>query len=94
NGIKADIVTGTSAGASGYYAQVNTSSPEQLRCSLHATIRGHTAFPYSGAGTSTWTILELAEEDPNDTTRIIDAYRNRKYVKGSDRAGTGSGITY
>ncbi len=83
-----------SAGASGYYAQVNTSSPEQLRCSLHATIRGHTAFPYSGAGTSTWTILELAEEDPNDPTRIIDAYRNRKYVKGSDRAGTGSGITY
>lgn len=83
-----------SAGASGYYAQVNTSSPEQLRCSLHATIRGHTAFPYSGSGTSTWTILELAEEDPNDTTRIIDAYRNRKYVKGSDRAGTGSGITY
>lgn len=83
-----------SAGASGYYAQVNTSSPEQLRCSLHATIRGHTAFPYSGSGTSTWTILELAEEDPDDTTRIIDAYRNRKYLKGSDRAGTGSGITY
>lgn len=83
-----------SAGASGYYAQVNTSSPEQLRCSLHATIRGHTAFPYSGSGISTWTILELAEEDPNDSTRIIDAYRNRRYVKGSDRAGTGSGITY
>lgn len=83
-----------SAGLGDYYAQVNTSSPEQLRCSLHATIRGHTAFPYSGSGTSTWTILELAEEDPNDPTRIIDAYRNRKYVKGSDRAGTGSGITY
>ena len=84
-----------SAGVGDYYAQVNTSSPEQLRCSLHATIRGHTAFPYSGTGvTSTWTILELAEEDPNDPTRIIDAYRNRKYLKGSDRAGTGSGITY
>lgn len=84
-----------SAGVGDYYAQVNTSSPEQLRCSLHATIRGHTVFPYSGTGvTSTWTILELAEEDPTDPTRIIDAYRNRKYVKGSDRAGTGSGITY
>lgn len=84
-----------SAGVGDYYAQVNTSSPEQLRCSLHATIRGHTAFPYSGTGvTSTWTILELAEEDPNDPTRIIDAYRNRQYLKGSDRAGTGSGITY
>ncbi|WP_245679989.1 endonuclease [Aquimonas voraii] len=83
-----------SAGAGSYYAQVNTSSPGQLRCTLHQTIRGHTAYPYSGSGTSTWTILELAEEDPNDPTRIIDAYRNRKYVKGSDRAGTGSGITY
>lgn len=84
-----------SAGVGDYYAQVNTSSPEQLRCSLHATIRGHTAFPYSGTGvTSTWTILELAEEDPNDPTRIIDAYRNRQYLKGSDRAGTGTGITY
>jgi endonuclease I len=83
-----------SAGAGDYYGQVNTSSPGQLRCSLHATIKGHTAFPYSGSGTSTWTILELAEEDPSDPTRIIDAYRNRKYVKGSDRAGTGSGITY
>jgi endonuclease I/methionine-rich copper-binding protein CopC len=84
----------TSKGAGDYYAQVNTSSPEQLRCSLHATIRGHTSFPYSGSGTSTWTILELAEEDPNDSTRIIDGYRNRKFVKGSDRAGTGGGITY
>ncbi len=84
-----------SAGQGDYYGQVNTSSPEQLRCSLHATIRGHTVFPYSGTGiTSTWTILELAEEDPTDPTRIIDAYRNRKFVKGSDRAGTGSGITY
>lgn len=95
--LPADVVVDftVSEGVSGYYARVNTSSPEQLRCSLHATIRGHTAFPYSGSsGTSTWTILELAEEDPNDPTRIIDAYRNRRFVKGSDRAGTGSGITY
>lgn len=78
----------------GYYAQVNTSSPDQLRCSLHATIRGHTAYPYSGSGTNTWTILELAQEDPNDPSKIVDVYRNRSYTKVSDRAGTGSGITY
>src|SRR5690606_2581852 len=48
----------------GYYAHVNTGSAEQLRCSLHRTIRGHTAYPYSGSGTSTWTILEIADEDP------------------------------
>ena len=79
---------------SGYYSQVNTSNPGQLRCSLHATIRGHTAYPYSGSGTSTWTILELAQASANDPNKIIDVYRNRLYQRGSDRAGTGSGITY
>ena len=77
-----------------YYGKVNTSSPGQLRCSLHATIEGHTAYPYSGSGTSTWTILEIADEDPNDSGRILDAYRNRSYTKVSSRAGTGSGLTY
>ena len=78
----------------GYYAQVNTSSPEQLRCSLHQTIKGHTIYPYSGSGTNTWTILEIAQQDPRDPAKIIDVYRNRAYRIGSDRAGTGSGITY
>ena len=80
--------------STGYYDRVNTSSPEQLRCSLHQTIRGHVAYPYSGSGTSTWTILEIADEDPVDPTRILDVYRNRTYAKGSDRAGTGTGTTY
>lgn len=87
-------VAGGSSGATGYYSQVNTSSPSQLRCSLHQTIRGHTVYPYSGSGTSTWTILEIADEDPNDSSRVLDVYRNRSYAKGSDRAGTGSGLTY
>lgn len=65
---------------------MNTSSPSQLRCSLHATIKGHTAYPYSGSGTSTWTILEIADEDPNNPNRILDAYRNRSYAKVTDRA--------
>jgi hypothetical protein len=78
----------------GYYSKVNTSSPSQLRCSLHATIKGHTAYPYSGSGTSTWTILEIADEDPNNSGRILDAYRNRSYAKVTDRAGSGSGLKY
>ncbi|MEG2803009.1 endonuclease [Stenotrophomonas sp.] len=77
-----------------YYSRVNTSTPSQLRCSLHETIKGHTAYPYSGSGTSTWTILEMADEDPNDSGKILDAYRNRSYTKVSGRAGTGSGLTY
>ena len=83
-----------SGSGGGYYSQVNTSSAPQLRCSLHATIKGHTAYPYSGGTTNTWTILEIADEDPNNAGRILDVYRNRSYLKGSERAGTGTGITY
>ncbi|MBN8726935.1 MAG: endonuclease [Xanthomonadales bacterium] len=82
------------SGVGDYYSRVNTSSPGQLRCSLHETIRGHTVYPYSGSGTNTWTILELAQQDPSNANRIIDVYRNRSYARGSDRAGTGSGLTY
>jgi endonuclease I len=83
-----------STGSGGYYDQVNTESPEQLRCSLHQTIRGHTAYPYSGSGTSSWTILELAQANPANPSQILDVYKNRYYNAISDRAGTGSGITY
>ncbi len=87
-------VAGGGGGGSGYYSRVNTSSPAQLRCSLHATIRGHTSYPYSGGSTNTWTILEIADEDPNNSNNILDVYRNRSYPKVSGRAGQGSGLTY
>ncbi|UUE96985.1 endonuclease [Xanthomonas hortorum pv. pelargonii] len=87
-------VATASGGGTGYYSRVNTANAGQLRCSLHTVIKGHTVYPYSGSGTSTWTILEMADEDPNNSGRILDAYRNRSYAKGSDRAGTGSGLTY
>lgn len=85
---------GTPGTPGAYYDRVNTSSPSQLRCSLHATIKGHTVYPYSGSGTSTWTILEMADEDPNNAGRVLDAYRNRSYAKVTDRAGSGSGLRY
>lgn len=81
-------------GGTGYYSKVNTSSPSQLRCSLHATIKGHTAYPYSGGTTNTWTILEIADEDPLNSGRILDVYRNHSYVKVTDRAGGAAGIKY
>ncbi len=89
-----DFTVAASSGGGDYYARVNTGSASQLRCSLHDTIRGHTVYPYSGTGTSTWSILEIADEDPLDPGRVLDAYRNRSYAKGSSRAGTGSGLTY
>ncbi len=77
-----------------YYNRVNTSSAEQLRCSLNTTIRGHTVYPYSAGTTDTWDILEIADEDPNNSGKILDVYRNHSYTKVSSRAGTGSGLTY
>lgn len=77
-----------------YYASVDTSSPARLRCSLHQIIKGHTVYPYSGGQTNTWTILEIADADPHDSGQILDAYRNRRYVKGRDRAGSGGGLKY
>ncbi|TXH75425.1 MAG: ribonuclease [Lysobacteraceae bacterium] len=88
-----NVATG-GGGGTGYYSHVNTSSASQLRCSLHATIKGHTAYPYSGGTTNAWTILEIADEDPNNPNNILDAYRNRSFVKVAGRAGTGTGIVY
>lgn len=73
------------SGAGSYYDQVNTSSPGQLRCSLHQTIRGHTEYPYG------WTQLEIADEDPLDSSRILDIYRNCSFEKVTNRDGNGAG---
>ena len=64
-----------------YYQSVNLASPEQMRCSLYEAIKGHVAFSYSGATGSTWTILNLADEDPVDTGKILDVYKNASYTK-------------
>ncbi len=82
------------SGGTGYYARVNTSSGSQLRCSLHQIIRGHTAYAYSSGTTNTWSILEIADEDPLNSGRILDVYRNRSYAKIVDRAGSTAGIKY
>ena len=92
--VSIDFTVAAPYSAAAYYAPVNTSSMGQLRCTLHQVLRGHTMYPYSGAATNTWTILEAAQAVPGDPTRVIDVYRNRAYTAISDRAGTGSGITY
>lgn len=65
----------------GYYATVNTSSAALLRATLHAVIDDHTRYPYSSSSTDTWNILEAADEDPGNSSRILDVYRNRTFVK-------------
>jgi len=72
------------AAPAGYYDTVSTATPTALRQSLHDIIKDHTRYPYSSSTEiDTWDILELAQEDPNDSTRIIDVYKNASYPKGS-----------
>lgn len=71
----------------GYYNSVDASTSSSLRATLHGVIDDHTRFPYTSGGTDTWDILELADEDPNNSGNIIDVYRNASYPK----AGGGNG---
>ncbi len=65
----------------GYYNSVNPDTPAQLRSTLHSVIQDHTRYPYSSSGTDTWTILEIADQDPANSSRILDLYRNRSLAK-------------
>ena len=84
----ADVRIGFTVGAAlaGYYDRVDPSSCRALRATLHGVIDDHTAYPYSGGGTDSWAILEAADQDPLDSGRILDVYRNCSYAKVSDRA--------
>ncbi len=103
-GTDVSVGFGTAPSLGNYYASVDASTPERLRETLHTLIDDHRVYPYSASTTcsltnpeatcDTWDILELADEDPLNPARALDVYRNRSYLKISDRAGTGSGITY
>jgi len=85
-----DIVFAVAASGPGtYYATVNASSPGQLRCTLNAVIDGHVKYPYSTSTqpgdpnnvTDTWDILNIADQDPSNSGRVVDIYRNESYTK-------------
>ncbi|MBU0743638.1 endonuclease [bacterium] len=78
---------GAAAPPSGYYGTIDITSPASLRATLHDVIDGHTKIPYTSSSTDTWNVLELADEDPYNSGRILDVYRNRtfpKYGAGND----------
>jgi len=65
----------------GYYDDVDSSSAASLRSTLHGVIDDHLRIPYSSSGTDTWTVLEVAQRNPSDSSEIIDVYRNADYPK-------------
>lgn len=64
-----------------YYDTADTSSPQALRMSLHEIIDDHTKIPYSSSQTDTWDVLELADQDPSDSARVLAVYKNASYSK-------------
>ena len=74
----------TSAGLAGYYERVDPSSCRALRATLHGTIDDHVSVSYSPG---VWDVLEVADQDPTEPGKILDAYHNKKYTKVTDRSG-------
>lgn len=73
---------GVAGTGSGYYASVNATSSANLRATLHPVIDDHTKIPYSQSGSvDTWYVLERADEDPLNASRILDIYKNASYAK-------------
>lgn len=70
-----------SAPPTGYYSGVQTGSASALRASLHALIDDHTRIPYTASTTDTWDVLNQAEQDPLNSGRILDIYKNASYAK-------------
>ena len=71
----------------GYYGSVDDTNSSTLRTTLHELIDDHQRFPYTSSGTDTWDILEAADQDPGNSGRILDLYKNASYAK----VGGGSG---
>ena len=73
----------TTAAGTGYYGTVNTSSASALRSSLHLVIDDHTRFGYTASATDTWDVLAVADQDPMNSARILDIYKNASYAKAT-----------
>lgn len=68
------------AGASSsYYSSANTSSASALRSSLHNIIDDSTKVSYDGI----WAIIAQAEQDPMNSSNVLEVYKNASYVKAT-----------
>jgi len=77
----ADDGGGSGGGGGDYYDGIDASSATALRASLHALIKDHTKIPYTATTTDTWNALDFADEDPSDSSHILDIYKNMSYAK-------------
>lgn len=64
-----------------YYSTANTTNAATLRSSLHNIIDNHVVFPYTSSATDTWNILDSADQNPANSSQVIDVYKNAAYPK-------------
>ncbi|AIY67315.1 endonuclease [Pseudoalteromonas piratica] len=64
-----------------YYSSADQTTADKLKQSLHHIIKGHTKIPYTSSATDTWDVLEIADQDPNNSGNVIDVYKNASYTK-------------
>jgi len=76
-----NVIVSSSHADSDYYGNVDTSTPQAMRDSLHEIVDDHTRFPYTSASTDTWDVLEIADEDQDNRNNIITIYRNATFLK-------------
>ena len=67
-----------------YYQSIDATSAATLRATLHDVIDDHQRFPYTSGATDTWDILKIADQDPTNSGRILDVYRNATYPKATE----------
>lgn len=68
---------------SAYYQSTQGLTGDNLKSALNLIIRDHTRFTYS----CVWTILQEADEDPQNPANIIALYTNRSIPKADRDAG-------
>ena len=70
----------------GYYNSADGLTGTALRNAVYEIINDHTWYPYTSSSTDTWDILDSADQDPNNSSNILDVYKNASYTK----MGTGT----
>ena len=65
----------------GYYGAVDTTNGTTLRATLHGLIDDHLKIPYTASATDTWDVLESADQNPANSTQILDLYKNQAFAK-------------
>lgn len=85
SGLTGPVTPGTTGAdkgiPSGYYDSVDASNATTLRATIHAVIDDHNRIPYTSSATDTWNVLEAADQDPNNSSLVLDVYMNESYTK-------------